>query len=421
MEQIRCPECESEISASANFCTHCGASVQSISADWNAIRTAALASTVRAIGAEVGRDIARNALKSVLAGRGASSGEKPSAMVPQSTPQIPLPKPAKSSLENLIVSARAWAVKTGADEPQLNIDEDAGSASYSFGLTSDEGEYECYLDVHVEPLSYVIYTYSAVQVPDDKLESVKAWLATLNEDDNAELELIGDENRLRCVMVNALKSPEFAADDVSEKLSHAVSRLDQGTAEVRKLLIGKQKRGTKDSGVTQPVAQPENGSNQEQDQGESKMRLTDVLQQWLTQEEWEEQPEVGEDGTSSSTGFGYGLGDFSLKCWFDVNETGEIFKIFMYYRDSKVPEKRLDEIRTLVTDYAPQMYSGTIHLLSDSRTIRYFNAIDVEGASFEPAHISGLLRAGGSTMSDFLPRFMAVCFGGKTAAEAMED
>jgi tetratricopeptide (TPR) repeat protein len=155
-------------------------------------------------------------------------------------------------------------------------------------------------------------------------------------------------------------------------------------------------------------------------QGETSMRLTDTLKQWLTEQEWKEEPEIDEEKQTSSTGFGFTVGDFNLQCWFEINEKAEVFKLYAYFLDTKVPEKKLDEVQKFVTAVSNGMMLGSLHLLQEKRTIRYYSAIDVENAAFEPAHITNLFNAGMRTMDHNLPRYMAICFGGKTADEALE-
>ncbi len=150
------------------------------------------------------------------------------------------------------------------------------------------------------------------------------------------------------------------------------------------------------------------------------MRLTDVLREWLTSEEWEEQPEVDAEAGDSSTAFGFTVGDFSLECYFATHEQTGFFKLYMYNRDTKVPEKRLDEVLKFCNLMNCAIPVGTVHLLAEHRVIRFFASIDLENAAFEPVHISNLLAAGVRVMASTLPRFMAVCFAGKSAEEAME-
>jgi len=149
------------------------------------------------------------------------------------------------------------------------------------------------------------------------------------------------------------------------------------------------------------------------------MRLTDTLITWLKKEEWDEVPEFDEEQQTSSVSFSTSVGDFSIKCWFDISEKAEVFKVFMYFLDTKVPEKRLDEVQKFVTAVSVGMMLGNLQLLTEQRTIRFYHAIDVEDAAFEPAHITNMLKAGLRTMDETLPKYMAICFGGKTAEEVL--
>lgn len=150
------------------------------------------------------------------------------------------------------------------------------------------------------------------------------------------------------------------------------------------------------------------------------MRLTNTVKQWFAEKEWSEEPEIDEQQQTSSTDFSIATGDFKLKFFFEVMERGEIFRIYAYFIDAKVPEKKLDEVQKLITEISSQMVLGCLQLIRNERVIRYYAAINVENAAFEPAHITNLLNAGLNTMTSTLPRYMAVCFADKSAEEALE-
>ena len=89
----------------------------------------------------------------------------------------------------------------------------------------------------------------------------------------------------------------------------------------------------------------------------------------------------------------------------------------MYLSSNKFPEKCLVEIQKFVARVSSSMAIGSLQLVSDDRVIRAYAAIDVEDASFEPAHIQNLLNACVHTLSKSLPNYMDICFGGKTVEE----
>jgi hypothetical protein len=151
------------------------------------------------------------------------------------------------------------------------------------------------------------------------------------------------------------------------------------------------------------------------------MRLTDVLKQWLKEQEWEEQPEIDDEAQTSSTAFSFSIEDFSLTCFYEANEKGEIFKLYMYFMATKCPEKYLDEVQTLITELNNTLAIGSLQLQRDERVMRFYAGIDVENAAFEPAHIQNLLNAGARALGDALPKYMVICFGGKTAEEVLAE
>ena len=153
----------------------------------------------------------------------------------------------------------------------------------------------------------------------------------------------------------------------------------------------------------------------------SEMRLTGTVIQWLENEEWEERPEVDEEKLTSSLGFKHTVSDdFSVQCYFEVAEKAGFFKLFMYFLDSKIPASKIDEVVKWVNLVNIGLPVGHFVAIPDDRTLRFYAGIDVEDASFEPQHISNMLKAGLQNMEYRLPQFMAICFGGKTAEEALE-
>lgn len=150
------------------------------------------------------------------------------------------------------------------------------------------------------------------------------------------------------------------------------------------------------------------------------MKITDVIVKWLEEREWEERPEVDEEEQTSSTSFVHTVGDFSVKCFLDAKEKTGFFKVYMYFLDSKMPEKHLNEVLIFVNKVNCMLNVGALQLIEDDRVARYFASVDVENAAFEPQHISNILGAGLRTMEYHLPQYMAICYGGKTAQEALE-
>ena len=151
------------------------------------------------------------------------------------------------------------------------------------------------------------------------------------------------------------------------------------------------------------------------------MRITSIVAQWFEEQEWEERPTVNEEKQTSSTGFGYQVSDdYSVKCYLDAAENQGNIKLFMYFNETKIPESKIKEATRFVNMVNVGIGIGHLVVIPDERCLRYYAGIDVENATLEPRHISNLLNAGLRTMEKRLPQLMAICFGGKSAEEAIE-
>ena len=151
------------------------------------------------------------------------------------------------------------------------------------------------------------------------------------------------------------------------------------------------------------------------------MRITDVVVEWLEFQEWEERPEVNEEEQTRSTGFSTRLSDdFSVSSYFEVAEKACFFKFFMYFLDTKIPASKVEEVIKFVNLVNINCPIGHLAVIPDDRVLRYYAALDVEDSAFEIQHITNILNAGNRTMAARLPQFMAICFGGKNAEEALE-
>ncbi len=93
----------------------------------------------------------------------------------------------------------------------------------------------------------------------------------------------------------------------------------------------------------------------------------------------------------------------------------------MYFLDTKVPESKQEEVQKFVSAVSVKLLLGNLQLIRDERVIRYYNAIDVEDAAFEPQHINNMIGAGIGAMETWLPKYMAICFGGKTTDEVFAE
>lgn len=148
------------------------------------------------------------------------------------------------------------------------------------------------------------------------------------------------------------------------------------------------------------------------------MRLTETIKKWLTENGMSEQPEINDDVSGSSTHIKYRVGDFIVPLFMDADEEKELFQIYAYFGEPMIPQKRIDESKRFIHELNSGIVRlGVFQLADEDRSLRYYNAIDVEKASFETAHIANMVSAGLDYMEYVLPKHMAICFSEVTIEE----
>lgn len=154
----------------------------------------------------------------------------------------------------------------------------------------------------------------------------------------------------------------------------------------------------------------------------SEMIMTDVVTQWLIEQEWEERPEIDEENQTSSTSFGYGISeDLGVKVFFEVMERAGFFKLFMYDFDHKIPANKIPKViewANLVNIRVP--VGHIVVMMGDARCLRFYVGMDFENATFEPAHISNMLSAAAREMARRIPQMLAICFGNLSPEDAVD-
>jgi hypothetical protein len=151
-------------------------------------------------------------------------------------------------------------------------------------------------------------------------------------------------------------------------------------------------------------------------------RLTDVVREWIREVEMNVEPELKPDG-ESTTSFQPTLDERDLAAYFEVKEQPELFQLFMYCPDVRIPEERLKEAKEFLFHVNQGQWRGglfDILIDEDGGVFRYINVIDVEGASFEPRHIENIMSACVSSLKARIPQMEAISKG-KSAAEVLSE
>ncbi len=139
-------------------------------------------------------------------------------------------------LDRLVGTVHKWAIATGEESPQTDFNDEFTSASYGCGINGENDEYQCYVDVGSESPWLGVYLYPGVAIADEQLEPVAELLARLNADTaETELELVGDDHRLRYQSSIELPDGILTSDMIDALIRQGVARLDAVLPELRAL------------------------------------------------------------------------------------------------------------------------------------------------------------------------------------------
>ena len=137
------------------------------------------------------------------------------------------------------------------------------------------------------------------------------------------------------------------------------------------------------------------------------MRITEVWQQWLTDQEWEEKPEINEEKQSSSTQFGVTINDISATCFVEISEKAGYFKLYAY-PEIPVDVSNLGELlKKIAEDTKSKQVLGSVHLLQgEENSLRYYAGIDVDNAPISTQLIQNVLADMSRVFENWLPEYL---------------
>ncbi len=139
------------------------------------------------------------------------------------------------------------------------------------------------------------------------------------------------------------------------------------------------------------------------------MRLTNTLQQWLTEQKWDLKPEIDAKNKTSSIAFTCTIDDFKLSCDFEIDEKSGLVKFYMHFLEKEIPDSLFDKVQLMCTEETNRALLGGVWALKKRKIIFYTSAIDVNNAAFDTNHINNLMNAGVNFMRHFLPKFVEIC------------
>lgn len=137
------------------------------------------------------------------------------------------------------------------------------------------------------------------------------------------------------------------------------------------------------------------------------MRITEAWQQWLTEHEWEDKPEIDEEEQTSTTRFGITLNEISATCFVEIAEKAGYFKLYAY-PEIEVDESKIgDLLKKIADDNKSKQVLGSLQLLQGEESkLRYYAGIDVDDAPISTQLIQNVLSDLSRVFERWLPEYL---------------
>lgn len=151
-------------------------------------------------------------------------------------------------------------------------------------------------------------------------------------------------------------------------------------------------------------------------ESENGLKGFQTLGEFLVEDGWHPQQIEGKNIFR----MGFAGDNGSSICYAQVLTDLEI-AIFYAVAPVRVPEDRRGDIAEFITRANYGLRIGNFELDYADGEIRYKSSLDFEGVALVPALIRNALYPAARTLDRYLPGMMAVVYGGKTPAAAIEE
>ena len=147
-------------------------------------------------------------------------------------------------------------------------------------------------------------------------------------------------------------------------------------------------------------------------------KLFDVAVEWLQEDDWSYSESERDNGDKFSRS-SYTGENSNFDLVLDAREASEVFFVYVYF-PVKVPEKNRLIVSELLTRINFGLKIGNFELDMGDGEIRYKVSVDVEGSELVTKMVLNMVSAALSTSDSYFPAVMHVCYGNKTATEAID-
>jgi hypothetical protein len=144
--------------------------------------------------------------------------------------------------------------------------------------------------------------------------------------------------------------------------------------------------------------------------------LAIVVRNYLDKDGWNY--EVSERNGHSLFSCGVTMKNANYRTIFDVCEAKSQFGVFVYAQ-VKIPEKHRSAVAEYIARVNHRIYLGKCEIDMDDGDIRTVVTVDVEGSALSREMVGLMENVAHRTMDHHYPGLMAICYGNRSAVEAL--
>ncbi len=144
--------------------------------------------------------------------------------------------------------------------------------------------------------------------------------------------------------------------------------------------------------------------------------LVGVVRDYLDKGGWKY--EASEQNGHSIFSCGVTMSNAQYRTIFDICEARTQFGVFVYAQ-VMVPERHRATVAEYTARVNRQIYLGKLDIDMNDGEIRTVVTVDVEGSALSPEMVSLMENVAHRTMDHHYPGLMAICYGNRSATEAL--
>ena len=150
------------------------------------------------------------------------------------------------------------------------------------------------------------------------------------------------------------------------------------------------------------------------------MKLAKKVQDWLTDQEWDDEITLDDENQTSSVSFFFTIKNQSFKVWLETDEKRDMLKVY-FYAPFYALSTKLTDCSILFNHINTCSNWGSITCKDEKGAIRWRHSIDFEGTDPSIAMIDNAFHVGANLFEHWFEEITSVALTQTTAKEIIDQ